>query len=74
MEPDYHDGEDLYVKKTNHIHYGEVGIFTINNECFLKEYGKDGLISRNPNYDNILGNEDVLLIGKVIGKVPAAEG
>ena len=69
MEPDYHNGENLYVKKTDHINYGEVGIFTINNECFLKEYGEDGLISRNPDYDNIPGSEDVRLIGKVIGKV-----
>lgn len=69
MEPDYHNGENLYIKKTNHINYKEVGIFTINNECYLKEYGRDGLISKNPNYKNIQGNEDIRLIGKVIGKV-----
>lgn len=69
MEPDYHDGEKLYVKKTDYIKRGEVGIFTINNECFLKEYGKDGLVSRNSRYDDIPGSEDVRLIGKVVGKV-----
>lgn len=69
MEPDYSDGEKLYVKKTEHINPGEVGIFTVNNECFLKEYGKDGLVSRNKKYDDIPGNEDVRLIGKVVGKV-----
>ncbi len=69
MEPDYSDGEKLYVKKTEHIRYGEVGIFTINNECFLKEYGDNGLVSRNKKYNNIQGNEDVRLIGKVVGKV-----
>lgn len=69
MEPDYHDGERLYVKKTDHIHLGEVGIFTIRNECFLKEYGKDGLVSRNTKYNNIPGDEDVRLIGKVVRKV-----
>lgn len=69
MEPDYSDGEKLYVKKTEHINPGEVGIFTINNECFLKECGADGLVSRNKKYDNIPGSEDVRLIGKVVGKV-----
>ncbi len=69
MEPDYHDGEKLYVKKTDHINLGEIGIFTIHNECFLKEYKEDGLVSRNHKYSTIPGNEDVRLIGKVVGKV-----
>lgn len=69
MEPDYSDGEKLYVKKTDHISQEEVGIFTINNECFLKEYGEYGLVSKNKKYDDIPGNEDVRLIGKVVGKV-----
>lgn len=69
MEPDYHNGDKLYVKKTEYISRGDVGIFTIGNECFLKEYGEEGLISRNKDYDDIPGTEDVRLIGKVIGKV-----
>lgn len=69
MEPDYHDGEKLYVKKTDDIQYREVGIFTINNECFLKERGEYGLVSKNKKYGDITGNEDVRFIGKVVGKV-----
>lgn len=69
MEPDYHNGDKLYVKKTEYISHGDVGIFTIGNECFLKEYGEEGLISRNKDYGDIQGTEDVRLIGKVIGKV-----
>lgn len=69
MDPDYSDGEKLYIKKVENINPGEVGIFTINNECFLKEYGEDGLVSKNKKYDDIPGNEDVRLIGKVVGKV-----
>lgn len=69
MEPDYHDGDLLYVKKTECISHGDVGIFTIGNECFLKEYGENGLLSRNRDYDDIPGTEDVRLIGKVIGRV-----
>lgn len=69
MEPDYYDGDLLYVKKTDYISHGDVGIFTIGNECFLKECGENGLISRNKDYSDIPGTEDVRLIGKVIGKV-----
>lgn len=69
MEPDYHDGEKLYVRKVEYLRNGDVGIFTIGNQCFLKELGEDGLISRNKNYDDIPGDEKVRLIGKVIGKV-----
>lgn len=69
MEPDYHNGDKLYVKKTEYISHGDVGIFTIGNECFLKEYGEEGLISRNKDYGDIQGTENVRLIGKVIGKV-----
>ena len=69
MEPDYHDGEKLYVRKVEYLRNGDIGIFTIGNECFLKELGEDGLISRNKNYDDIPGDEKVRLIGKVIGKV-----
>lgn len=69
MEPDYHDGEKLYVRKAEYLGNGDVGIFTIGNECFLKELGENGLISRNKNYDDIPGDEKVRLIGKVIGKV-----
>lgn len=69
MEPDYHDGEKLYVRKVEYLRNGDVGIFTIGNECFLKELGENGLISRNKNYDDVPGDEKIRLVGKVIGKV-----
>ena len=69
MEPDYLDGDKVYVKKVSHLNLGDVGIFTVGNECYIKELGEDGLISRNKDYEGIPGTEDVRLIGKVIGKV-----
>lgn len=70
MEPDYFDGDKVYVKKTSHLNLGNVGIFTVGNECYIKEFGKDGLISKNKDYPDIPGNADIRVIGKVIGKVP----
>lgn len=69
MEPDYHDGDKLYIQKTKELSIGDVGIFTVWNECFVKELGERGLISRNPEYDDIPGTEEVKLIGRVLGKV-----
>lgn len=69
MEPTYYDGELLYVRKTNELQYGDIGIFIYAGECFVKEYGRRGLISHNPDYPNITGNEDIRIIGEVIGKV-----
>lgn len=67
MEPTYHDGDKLYVQKVRELTLGDVGIFTVWGECFVKELGERGLISRNPAYDDIEGTEDVRLIGRVLG-------
>lgn len=69
MEPDYHDGEKVFVEKTSDLETGEVGIFVRGEECFIKELGKNGLISRNEEYPLITPSEDIKVVGKVIGKV-----
>jgi len=69
MEPEYHDGDDVYVKRTTDLQVGDVGIFTLNNECFIKLVGEDRLASLNPEYPDIPGSPDIRPIGKVLGKV-----
>lgn len=69
MEPTYHHGEKVYVEKMQVVEVGDIGIFMVNGECFIKEAGKDGLISHNPLYDMIPGTENIQCIGKVLGKV-----
>lgn len=69
MEPDYYDGDKLYVRKANEISTGKIGIFLNGNECFIKELGIDGLISHNKKYDNIPASEDIRVIGEVLGRV-----
>lgn len=69
MEPDYYDGEKVFVETTSDIGIGEVGIFLRGNECFIKERGRDGLISRNPKYPDIEPYSDgIKIVGKVVGK------
>lgn len=73
MEPDYHDRDKLYVQKVTSLSIADVGIFTVWGECFVKELGEHGLISKNPAYDDIAETDDVRLIGRVLGKVEENE-
>ena len=68
MEPTYHDGDTLLIKKQSEIHIGEIGIFMINGEAFVKELGDSVLISHNKEYSDIKIKKDIICMGKVIGK------
>lgn len=69
MEPTYSDGDLIYVEKRQIIETGEIGIFIVNGECYIKEAGEDGLLSHNPKYRTISGNDHIICVGKVLGKV-----
>lgn len=71
MEPDYHDGDTVLVSQKQEMKYGDVGIFVINGSAYIKEYGKNELISRNPDFDNISVSEydNIVCMGKVVGKL-----
>lgn len=70
MSPDFHDGDIVLIKYQESIEIGQVGIFRINNGMgYIKERGEDFLISRNPEYENIIPgeNDQVDCIGLVLG-------
>ena len=71
MEPTFMDGERVLVEHTGHLRYGEIGIFLVDNEGYIKEYREDGLHSHNPAYRTMTFREDqsVRCIGRVIGKL-----
>lgn len=71
MLPTFENGDKVLVKKQESINLGEIGIFIINNESYIKELGKGKLISHNKEYEDIELNEFdyVTCIGKVIGKL-----
>lgn len=50
---------------------GDIGVFVVNGSAYIKELGKNELISRNKDYPNILIREEdnVVCMGKVIGKM-----
>lgn len=73
MEPVYYDGDIVLIKSQRAIDGGEIGIFIIENNGFIKKYGGDRLISLNAKYDDIMFSdydpEDIRCVGLVIGRV-----
>ena len=76
MEPEFHDGDKVFVQQQNSIDEGEIGIFVINGDAFIKELGRNCLISLNPKYKPIHLHPDdsVYCCGKVLGIVDEYEG
>ena len=69
MEPEYSDGDIVYVQKTDHIETGDIGIFQKGNNIYIKKAGENGLISLNPNYPPLTADGDrIIALGKVLGK------
>ncbi|ELK6125366.1 XRE family transcriptional regulator [Staphylococcus aureus] len=72
MEPMFKDGEIIFVEKTHNIKNGQIGIFIIEEETYVKkvfvEDDRLTLVSLNKDYDDLhfYRNESVRLIGKVI--------
>lgn len=69
MEPTFFDGDRVYVKKTTDIEFGDIGLFIVNGCYYIKEYAPDGLRSHNPNYSLIPKDREIIVVGKVLGKV-----
>lgn len=69
MEDTFSDGDLVLVKYQETLGIGEVGVFVLNNEGYIKEYGRDRLVSHNPKYDDIPLHEydDLRCTGRVIG-------
>ena len=69
MEPEYSDGDIVYVQKTDHIEIGDIGIFQKGNNIYIKKAGENGLISLNSNYPPLTaGGDRIIVLGKVLGK------
>lgn len=69
MEPTFYDGDKVAVKKTNVINRGDIGVFMIGGNGYIKELGSGILISHNKMYNDIDIDETTVCIGKVLGKL-----
>ena len=71
MEPTFYDGDEVLVQHCSELRPGEIGIFLVENEGYIKEYRKDGLHSHNSAYPVMKfgAGESVRCVGRVLGKV-----
>lgn len=68
MEPDYHNGDIVYISLASEVPIGQVGLFLQNGKGYIKEAGDGCIISRNPDYDDIFPKDgDIECKGRVIG-------
>ena len=71
MFPTFRNGDRVFVQHTSELGAGDIGIFVVAGEGFVKEYQQDGLRSHNPKYSMIHPTEDdnVRCVGRVLGIV-----
>lgn len=71
MEPEYFDGDNVLVHSQPDVYVGEIGIFIVNGDGYIKQKGKNRLISLNRKYKDVyIGEYDsIYCAGKVVGKL-----
>jgi len=69
MTPRFVDKQIIFIHGQPTLDEGEIGVFCLNNEAYLKKFGKGRLISLNPEYKPIpVGkSDDLKIFGKVVG-------
>lgn len=74
MTPDFEDGHIAWVHKQDVIENGEIGVFSLDGEAYIKMFqDKDNeiaLVSLNKNYSpkKVTENSEFKIFGKVVGK------
>ncbi len=70
MEPKFSDGDVVLVKSQPAVDIGQIGIFIVNGEGYMKELGIGKLISLNENYRpiKIKPSDEMITVGLVLGK------
>lgn len=53
MQPVIADGDRILVRIQPSVNIGEIGVFIIDGQGYLKEYAEDRLISLNPDIDDV---------------------
>lgn len=68
MLPRFKDNDIVLVRSQPTVEVGEIGIFIIDGDGYIKERGSDRLISINPEYDDVHFKEgqDICCKGLVI--------
>lgn len=73
MEPKFHNGDYILVRKRPAVDIGQIGIFGVDGKGYVKKYGGDKLISLNKKYPDIPLDEDSRCFGLVLGVTDISE-
>ena len=67
MKPTYHNGDRLFIHACEEIEPGQIGVFYMDGQQWVKELGDGELISHNPDYPPRPMTEDIRCQGLVLG-------
>lgn len=67
MEPTFRDGDRLFIHSTVDIRPGQIGVFFMDGQQWVKELGNGVLLSHNKKYAPVHFTEDVQCQGLVLG-------
>lgn len=69
MMPRFVDQQIIFIHEQPALNEGEIGIFCLNSDTYIKKLGNACLISLNPKYDPIpiREHDDFRVLGKVVG-------
>ena len=69
MEPLIQDGQIIFISKQQTLEIGDIGVFGLNGDSYVKKLGRGELISLNPGYSpiSICDFDSVHVFGKVVG-------
>ena len=69
MEPRFVDSQVIFIKEQKILEIGEIGIFALNGDSYIKKLGQGKLVSLNPRYEPIKIHEydSLHVFGKVVG-------
>ena len=73
MEPKFHNGDYILVRKQPAVDIGQIGIFGVDGKGYIKKYGGDKLISLNKKYPDIPLDEESRCFGLVLGVTDISE-
>ena len=68
MTPHFQNRDIVLVESTPHVDVGEIGIFILNGQAYIKQLGENKLISLNKKYPPIefTENDSIYCQGRVI--------
>ena len=69
MMPRFVDNQIIFIHEQATLNDGEIGVFFLNNDCYLKKLSRGCLVSLNPKYKpvRVREHDDFKVLGKVIG-------